>query len=331
MASTGIPLDEATILSTVSEGILYGFSVLMFIATIWALIYKRGTRNINRPITVVAILLLILSTAHMVVDIIRVEDGLVKYRDTSPGGPVAFFQDISQNTYVIKNVIWALQTLLGDGVVIYRCYVVWRSVWIIILPSMMWFGVAVTGFTAAYYASQASGDGTIYLNPIGQWVTTFFALTLSVNLISTGLLAYRIWTIERKISATRATKGTMVHIMRVLADAAVLYSAALFSVLIPFIRSNNGQYIVSDMITPIISIAFYMVFIRITINNTTHSYPSMLHSVAISEPESGNSRQYTVTPLQVHISQLTHISYEEENQNRKLTGEAETMEEDCNL
>jgi hypothetical protein len=42
----------------------------------------------------------------------------VKYRDTYPGGPVAFFADVTQNTFVIKNAIYTLQTLLGDGVVV---------------------------------------------------------------------------------------------------------------------------------------------------------------------------------------------------------------------
>lgn len=78
----------------------------------------------------------------MVVVIIRTEDGLVKYRDTFPGGPVAFFADVSQETFVVKCAIYVLQTLLGDGVMIYRCYVVWKSVRIIILPCVMWCGVA---------------------------------------------------------------------------------------------------------------------------------------------------------------------------------------------
>jgi hypothetical protein len=54
----------------------------------------------------------------MVVGIIRIEDGLVKYRDTFPGGPAAFFADASQETWVVKNAIIILQTLLGDGVVV---------------------------------------------------------------------------------------------------------------------------------------------------------------------------------------------------------------------
>jgi hypothetical protein len=55
---------------------------------------------------------------HVVLGIIRVEDGLVKYRNTYPGGPVAFFADISQETYVIKHALYILQTLLADGVVV---------------------------------------------------------------------------------------------------------------------------------------------------------------------------------------------------------------------
>lgn len=54
----------------------------------------------------------------MIVDIVRIDEGLVKLRDTFPGGPLAFFEDVAQKTFVIKNGIYALQTLLGDGVVV---------------------------------------------------------------------------------------------------------------------------------------------------------------------------------------------------------------------
>ena len=52
----------------------------------------------------------------MVVDIIRTYQGLVEYRDTI--GPVAFFSEVSQWSFVYKNLIYTLQTLVGDGVVV---------------------------------------------------------------------------------------------------------------------------------------------------------------------------------------------------------------------
>lgn len=61
---------------------------------------------------------MLLFVKHMIVDIVRIGEGLVKYRDTFPGGPLAFFADVAQTTFVMKNAIFTLQTLVGDGVVV---------------------------------------------------------------------------------------------------------------------------------------------------------------------------------------------------------------------
>ncbi|KAG2340492.1 hypothetical protein BDR05DRAFT_537983 [Suillus weaverae] len=72
------------------------------------------SQDTNRPTLTVAILLLILSTAHTVVNITRVKDGLVKYRDTFRGGTASFFEDASRPTYLIKNALNIMQTLLAE-------------------------------------------------------------------------------------------------------------------------------------------------------------------------------------------------------------------------
>ncbi|KAG2142380.1 hypothetical protein DEU56DRAFT_911083 [Suillus clintonianus] len=300
MVSTGMPLDAACLLAMALEGILYGFSVLMFMGTIYSLTYEQRMQDINRRMAVVAILLLILSTGHIVANIIRMENGLVKYRDTYPGGPVAYFADPSQNIFAVLHAFYLLQTLLADGVVIYRCYVVWRSGWIIILPSLLWCSAAATGICVVYtYLEVTSTSGNFYANVVGQptqWVAAFFASTMATNGLSSGLLAYRIWMIEKKISVTRATKGNLMPIVRVLLDAAVLYTVVLFIALICYLLSNNGEEPALEMITPIISIAFYMVLIRIAINRENCTY------TATNETKLSTLQQY---PMQVHVSEYT--------------------------
>jgi hypothetical protein len=295
MASSGIPFDAAAIMSSVLEGILYGFSVLMFIVTIWTVTYKRRIRDVNRPIVAVATLLFLLSTAHIVVGIIRVEEGLVKYRDTFPGGSAAFFADVAQGTFLVKDVILILQTLIGDGVVIYRCYIVWQSVWIIIIPCMMWCGIAAFGVFAVYCLSQVSSK-TIFTDQAGHIVAGFIALTLATNLLSSGLLAYRIWTNERNVSRIRATRGRT-PLLRVLVDAAILYSASSCSSIICFTLSNNGLYAMADLNVPIISIAFYMVFIRLA--SSQHINADYISTVLgrTGEIERRNSQQYPMQSL----------------------------------
>jgi hypothetical protein len=114
-----------------------GFSLLMFCGTIWALVYGRVNAKINKPMLSVAVSLLVLSTAvggerasflamryspifiqHIVINIIYIEQGLVTQRDSFPGGPTAFFADVTQSAFIARGCVFTLQTLLGDGVVV---------------------------------------------------------------------------------------------------------------------------------------------------------------------------------------------------------------------
>ncbi|KAG1744387.1 hypothetical protein EDB19DRAFT_1906613 [Suillus lakei] len=315
-------LDTAALMSTALEGILYGFSVLMFIGTIWTLTHKHSMRDANRPVAAAAVLLLILSTAHIILGIVRTEYGLVTYRNTYQGGPAAYFADVSQTTNVIKNSIYVVQTLLGDAVAIYRCYVVWQAAWVIILPSMLWCGVAVTGALSVYGDSQTSSTAVISAEATMECMGVFCALTLAANLSSSGLLAYRIWKIERNVSTSRATKVMTTSIMRVIMDAAILYTIALLSTIIGSLCSGSGPFVLIDMLTPIISITFYMVIIRIAIGKSTHSQILNVRGGMTSETERGSS-QYSMKPMQVHISRSTHTDgtpvYGIWNQNRPPT------------
>jgi len=107
----------------------------MFIGTFWALTRNHRVRDASRPMAMAAILLLMLSTAvgliifhiqchplkspkHMIVDMVHVENGFVKYRDTFPGGPVAYFIDITQPLFWTNKLILTLQTMVGDGVLV---------------------------------------------------------------------------------------------------------------------------------------------------------------------------------------------------------------------
>ncbi|KAG1902742.1 uncharacterized protein F5891DRAFT_1186383 [Suillus fuscotomentosus] len=268
-ASPGIPLDTAVIMSSVLEGILYGFSVLMFLGTIWIIIYKRHTHDVNWPAVAVATLLFLLSTVHVVAGIIRIEGGLVKHRDTFPGGPAAFFADISEETFVVKDAI-------------------------LVLTNLAWRRCGAFGVVTLYDLSQASSNN-VFTNKTGHLVATFMTLTLATNLFSSGLLAYRIWKSERKVSGIRATKRKM-PLLRVFLDAAILYSAALCSSIICFILSNNGLYVMPDLNVPIISIAFYMVFIRMTSSRHNRDYISTVLGGG-SELEHRNSQQHPMQSL----------------------------------
>ncbi|KIM81615.1 hypothetical protein PILCRDRAFT_821390 [Piloderma croceum F 1598] len=307
-----IRTDTGAIMSTMLEGILYGFSLLMFCGTVWVLVFGRSMAKINKLMLSVAILLLLLSTTQIIFDIIRLEEGLVLQRDTFPGGPQAFFADVAQLTFMSRNSIFVIQTTLGDAVVIYRCYVVWQSVRIILIPCIMWCSVAATGIGSMYALSQ--GSAAVFAPFISRWIKSFYATSLSTNLLSTLLLAYRIWSIDRQTLSVRVTKSHLRPILSVVIDSGLLYSFTLVAALVCFTLESHGQNIILNMISPIISIAFFMVIIRVEIsqnrNNTRFEDQSTLGggNMGNHRRTSSNDSVYPMNGIKVHISKITETS-----------------------
>ncbi|KAJ7751340.1 hypothetical protein B0H14DRAFT_2405650, partial [Mycena olivaceomarginata] len=261
-----ISADKAGLLSALLEGVLYGFSVLMFIAALWIFLHRRGAMPTNYPMITVACLLFSLSTIHLGVDFNRLVVAFVTLRDSYPGGPSAWFANPSQRSFITKNAVYTFQTVLGDGVVIYRCYMVWRSFWIILVPSVLWVAVAIAGAGSVYSCTlPTTVSNDIYARELGKWIKAFYCMTLSCNLLATALLAFRLWTIDRRSQQTRLSKSIVMPVLMVVMDAGALYSFTVIAAVVCFAVESNGQYVVLDMVMPIISIAFYMVILRIGI------------------------------------------------------------------
>ncbi|KAI0768085.1 hypothetical protein BD413DRAFT_605555 [Trametes elegans] len=313
-----LTLDLAAVVSTTLEGIFYGFSVFMFGVTLYILNQnsRRLDRRVNYKMIAVSYALLACSTAHMVIDIIRICNGLIYQRDVFPGGPVAFFSQPSETTFIAKNIVYLFQTLLGDGVLIYRCYVVWQSWLIVAFPIVMWLWIGIVSAIAIHSsATVPEGAGTVFLTRVGQWITAFYASTLATNFIVTILLGYKIWQTNRRTSRMR--QSSLLPVVRVIADAGLLYSITLTAALACFVQKSNGQYIVLDVITPIISITFYMVIIRVGLATTSRSHEHSVSTVPGTHGRSlshGGGRVLTVgelesqtlpmNRLQVHITKM---------------------------
>ncbi|KAG9313794.1 hypothetical protein JVU11DRAFT_6154 [Chiua virens] len=308
MDTNGIPLDKAELLATLLEGILYGFSVLMFGGTLRVLMFQRATYGVNRKMLTVSCLLLLFSSVHLVIDIIRIMQGLILYRDTYPGGPIEYFSNVAQWTFISKNYIYIVQTIIGDGVLLYRCYAVWQSKFVMVLPGLLWCASGVTGFAATYTASQASGTN-IFNGSLGKWITSFWASAFATNVLATSLLAYRIWHLDHRSAGLRGHRRSQLRpILHIILDSALIYSLTLLTGLICFVSGSNAQYVVLDMVMPIISITFYMVIIRVGLANKAYRL-SNVFPLGYTSPDNSSSFDRR-NRMQVHITSLTESQVE---------------------
>ncbi len=66
------------------------------------------------------------STVHVSLGFARLIWGFIDYRD-EPGGPAAFFSDVSQPPNVAKVIIHTINSILGDSIVVRTMSITWFS------------------------------------------------------------------------------------------------------------------------------------------------------------------------------------------------------------
>ncbi|KAJ7090891.1 hypothetical protein B0H15DRAFT_248601 [Mycena belliarum] len=245
---------RAPIVSVSIQGILYGFSVCMFGMSVWVLVFQRRDRRLNLPMLVVACTLWILSTIRMFIDISLTTEAFT-FHTSSPTGPEKFLSDFSGPVSLLDNTIYGVQTLIGDAVVIYRCYIVWDRVDVIMLPSMAW----AASLGILIYILNSFAHGTIS----GNKILIFYATTLSANLSATCLLAFRIWKADRDAQKHNSPHSSLRPLLIVIMESGALYSMTLIMALITIIHFLPMEYVVNSIIPAVISITFNMIFIRV--------------------------------------------------------------------
>ncbi|TEB22003.1 hypothetical protein FA13DRAFT_1528374 [Coprinellus micaceus] len=110
--------------------------------------------------------------------------------------------------------------LLGDGVLIYRCYFIWQyRRWVIIMPSMVLFASFVMAIVAF-----AANIGTNSLKPsYNTLFSTWIALSVASNTMSTGMIAGKLVWERRKLS--KALQAS--HLVKYTTATAILIESAL--------------------------------------------------------------------------------------------------------
>ncbi|KAJ3841632.1 hypothetical protein EV361DRAFT_622033 [Lentinula raphanica] len=253
--------DESKLVSIFIQTLLYGAYTVVFALTIWILVWRHPEgQSINKLMLWTSIVMFTLATMHIGVNYARIFLAFITYRNAE-GGPAAFFNILSNFTQVFGSAIYVAQTLVGDSVVLVRCYIVWGRQWYIVaFPMVLLLGSTASGIGILYSFAHI-GDAQVFAVQLQDWIVSFFSLTLSTNVICTTLVAYRIWYVNRSIM--NFTHHSWNPVMLLVIESGAIYSATLLSLLILYKTESWFQYVLLDAISPIVGLVFSMIIVRI--------------------------------------------------------------------
>ncbi|EGO28970.1 hypothetical protein SERLADRAFT_353852, partial [Serpula lacrymans var. lacrymans S7.9] len=256
------------------ECILYGIYLVTLVQCLRALLWSdsnhafKSRNKINWPMLVVAILLCTFATLDVAFGLRHNLVAFVYY--TGQGGATAEFEDISYWVNVMKTVDYVIQTLIGDAMLMYRCYLVYERNWKIIIPSfIIWLSSLSCGIVVIITFATLDTSALLNVSQAEPFVDSVLGTTLGMNIITTSLIVYRIWSVDRQTArmtvSTSSRRGSRLkHVVRILVESAALYTVSVLVFVCTYAASNNANYGTSDNVVQIIGISFNLIIIRIT-------------------------------------------------------------------
>jgi hypothetical protein len=265
-------LIQATFLGTVLEGVFYGIYCIVFVLYIRV---HTSKKCVNKNLLIYPIsTLFILCTAFFACDFTQ-QYITVANLD---------FNLVAWNLNTTTSVFYSFIDVIAQGVLIYRCWVVWgRKLAVIVVPSILSFVSLATSLTLAAELAVLGPAEVIrpaWFDPVG---ILSFCLSLAVNTIFTGLLVFKIAksSMALRNTHTRGIQDLTPLISMLIESGLVLFLTQLIW-LVTFSLETSVFNLVSGPVAMIYGIIPTTIVVRValagTTNKSTHNKSSNVES-----------------------------------------------------
>ncbi|KAH8106920.1 hypothetical protein BXZ70DRAFT_965721 [Cristinia sonorae] len=279
-------------------GVGYGIQLVLWThcATyLWQ--HRKSNRNHIYLLAYISLLLTI-ETMFVIVQGKTVQDIYIDNRNY-PGGPWKYFLDTQ---YLAINVMFYatffVLTFLSDLLVLWRCWVIWAASGrataslVTFFPALMTLGSFVMGTLWTLQSSQPTLS--MYSKLPMAYGTSYYAISLSVNIILTLLIIVRLIMYRREIAkslpADYASHYTSLAALFV--ESAALYTLFAILFLITYAIDNPTNQVFLGMAAAAQQIAAYLIIYRLA-NGTAFGTNTMSGATLTSVVEINTRGMFT--------------------------------------
>jgi len=288
------PVDVAQMVGLFMECILYGVYLVTFGMCMRALLSKRtANASIKYHMVLVSLLMFTFATLDVAFGLRHNLEAFIYYK--GPGGAIGEFGIESNWVNVMKTADYVAQTAIGDGILVYRCYMVYNKRWIIVsIPAILWLATSVCSVITIEIEATLRQNAFLNERSLTPFITSTLILTLVLNILTTSLIVYKIYTVNRNSTSfqSRSNIGSTTEVtqlgqvMRIIIESGLIYTLSVVITVATHLSASNAQYGVSDSVVQIIGIVFNLIIIRVDQGATSEftSYSSGHTSMSFRQP-----------------------------------------------
>jgi len=150
---------------------------------------------------------------------------------------------------------------------------------------------------------QYSGDH--FPDECGRWITSSFSLTLAIQLYCTGLIAFRIWSVNRKMKSIGQADLTPAIMIFVESGASCTFMTLL--TLILYLVGSNVQFTSFNTTVPVVGLTFSLIIVRVSLgmshngDETTQTTTLRMQFNSPAAVQSNEASSYKTDPIAISV------------------------------
>ncbi|KAK0484595.1 hypothetical protein IW261DRAFT_846894 [Armillaria novae-zelandiae] len=268
--------QEASIVALFLESAAWGVFLVTFGLCLRSLLWtKSGLKSwpeINRPMLLVCLAMPIFATVQVALNTIRALESL------GPTGISEQFTNLGSAAEVLKFTCVNVQTLIGDGILTYRCWIVYGKSWAVAaVPALLWIGTLVTTVLNIVVISHIHSEALTAPTSLRPIISSFWGISIALNIITTCLIVARIYSVDRMVYMHSVTRLSGPHsdrpnglqrAMRIIIESGAIYTSVAIITCATYVSGSIAVYITSALEVQTAGIAFNLIIIRV--HNRSH-------------------------------------------------------------
>ncbi|KAJ7911430.1 hypothetical protein B0H13DRAFT_572569, partial [Mycena leptocephala] len=248
-----------------------GILLTTFVPCLRSLLFSASQRfqvkprhEIKFPILAVTVLMFMVSSFSAVLSMLGVIDGFINY--DGPGGALEFYNTVNGGwKHWMMAVEDSVQVILGDGLLIYRCYVLYDRNWCAIsIPAVAWMGLVAMSITSSYATITLPKGARLNDHSILPFLSATLLLTFITSIITTYLIIRRLYRVEfHPHLRGRIRPHILTRIATIFFETGLIYTLSVIASLGVYLTGSELQFVAALAMIHIVPITCNLLLIRV--------------------------------------------------------------------
>jgi len=186
-------------------------------------------------------------------------------------------------------------------------YLVWsRNIWVTIVPAMMTATMLAGGIGTTWSFGRFSAT-TIFETQTKKFLTTAFSATLSMNVLCTFLIAYRVWSNAKRLRPYVHGRIYSVPVLEIVVESAAILCCCIIATMVAYIIGSNVQFTGVSITVPTIGISWTLIIVRVGLGYASVASRSGTGAAGSAQPQ--GIALTSVPPVAIRVSRHTESDY----------------------